>query len=363
MSDPSNQELSAKRKFPCPACGAEAEWNPAKQMLACPFCGTQSPAPVKSDGSVVHEEDLAAALQAVPAAEMGWNAEKKTVRCQSCNAISVFDAARVAQRCDFCGSPALIEADDIKAPIRPGALLAFKIPDSKVREDIRRWYGSRWFAPNKLGSKALTDTLRGLYVPYWTFDAHAVAQWDAEAGYHYTETDSEGRSEQRTRWEHVSGTVEHFFDDQLIPASRGIKPKLLEKSGPFPTTTDLVPYDPGYLSGWVVEQYQVDLHTAAEDCRGRMEAALRQMCSSEVPGDTQRNLRVNAEYSGQTFKHVLLPIWLLTYNYGTRNYQVAVNGYTGKIAGDYPLSWVKIAIATIIGLIILFIILSTQGHR
>ncbi len=157
----------------------------------------------------------------IPDDQRGWAAEKKTVRCQSCNAISVFDAARVAQRCDFCGSPSLIEVDDIKAPIRPSSLLPFKIADTKVRETIRQWYGSHWFAPNNLKGKALTDTLHGVYLPYWTFDAHVAAQWQAEAGYHYTVTDGKGRSEQRTRWESASGNIEHFFDDDLIPASHG----------------------------------------------------------------------------------------------------------------------------------------------
>ncbi|MCE9518312.1 MAG: zinc ribbon domain-containing protein [Verrucomicrobia bacterium] len=351
-------ELSAKRKFPCPACGAEAEWNPAKQMLVCPFCGTQSQAEIKSDGTLVEENDLITALNSIPEGDRGWAAEKKTVRCQSCNAISVFDATRVAQRCDFCGSPALIEVDDIKAPIRPSSLLPFKVDQGTVRESIRQWYGSHWFAPNNLKGKALTDTLHGLYLPYWTFDAHVAAQWQAEAGYHYTVTDDQGRSEQRTRWEYASGDIDHFFDDELVPASRGVSAALLEKLAPFPTTKELVPYDPGYISGWVVEQYQIDLTAAAQDARGRMDNAVKQMCISQIPGDTYRGLQVNSEYSAQTFKHVLLPVWILSYVYGARSYQVAVNGCTGKIGGNYPLSWVKILIVSVIALLIIFFIAS-----
>ena len=86
------------------------------------------------------------------------------------------------------------------------------------------------------------------------------------------------------------------------------------------------------------------------------------MCASQVPGDTYRNLEVNASYSALTFKHILLPIWILSYVYRARSYQVAVNGATGKITGQYPLSWVKISIVVAIGLIIFFIILATQGR-
>jgi hypothetical protein len=71
------------------------------------------------------------------------------------------------------------------------------------------------------------------------------------------------------------------------------------------------------------------------------------LCAQQVPGDTHRNLSVNSDYSGQTFKHVLVPVWLLTYNYGTHAFQVVINGFTGAMAGRYPKSWVKILLAVL----------------
>ncbi len=124
---------------------------------------------------------------------------------------------------------------------------------------------------------------------------------------------------------------------------------MLRKIEPFPTK-ELTPYKPGFLSGWVVERYQIDLVTAAKEAREEMDEEMERLCSSQVPGDTQRNLQVETDYSGQTFKHILAPIWLLTYNYGARTFQVVVNGYTGTIAGKYPKSWVKITLAVLAAL-------------
>ncbi len=353
-------EVIALSKFACPACGAEAVWTPSKHALICPYCGTESPAELKSDGTLVEENNLVAALRAIPEDQRGWAAVRKTVKCQSCHAISVFDEKRVAQNCDFCGSPAIMAVDDVGTPIRPGSQLPFKIAESQVREDIRRWYGSHFWAPKALGQKALTDTLHGLYLPYWTFDAQAECPWAAEAGYYYYTSDSKGHRTRHTRWEDAAGHVSTDFDDVLVPASKGVPLKLLEPLQPFPTTTDMLPYDPGYLSGWVVEQYQIDLIQAAQDSRGRMESLLRSQCTAQIPGDTHRNLHIAPEYSAQTFKHVLLPVWLLTYTYGTKNYQVTVNGATGKVSGEYPLSWVKITLAILIALIIIGMILAAQ---
>lgn len=350
-------EIAALQKHVCPACGAEAHWNAGRQALVCPYCGAVSPAELASDGATIKEHDLAVALRNIPQDKRGWEAERVSVQCQSCKAISLFDPKRVAQRCEFCGSPSIVPYTATRAPIHPESVLPFKVSESQVREQVRAWYRSRWFAPNKLKTAALTDTVHGLYVPYWTFDAQVAAQWTAEAGHYYYETVRRGgKTEQvrKIRWEPAAGSLDHFFDDELVPATKGVDAKLLNQVGAFPTDS-LVPYDTGYVSGWVVEQYQIDLVAAAEHSRRVMEGKVRAMCSQQVPGDTQRNLQVDADYSAQTFKHILVPIWLLAYNYGKQTYQVIINGVTGQIAGRYPYSWVKIVLAVFAVLIALMI--------
>ena len=365
-------EAIAQQKFSCPACGGEARWDPAKKALVCAFCGTTAPAQTELNAAgehVVVEHDLVQALRGIPDDQRGWQAKKTCVKCQSCQAISVFDPEKIGQRCEFCGSTALVPYEELKEAFRPESLLPMKVSETQVRDAIRRWYGTRWFAPNQLKRAAFTDTVKGLYIPYWTFDAQVHAEWTAESGYYYYEEetyrDSQGeiktRQVQKIRWEPSSGELNHFFDDELVPASRGVHAEVLRKIEPFPTK-ELAPYQPGYLSGWVVERYQIDLGTAAKAAREEMEEELRAMCAAQVPGDTHRNLQVNADFSGQTFKHILVPIWLLTYNYGRRTFQVVLNGYTAAIAGAYPKSWIKItlAIMAVLGAALIFLMLS---HR
>lgn len=366
-------DATAHQKFSCPACGAEAQWNPAKQALVCGFCGTVSPAKLEhtpGGDDVIKELDLVTALRSIPDDQRGWQAEKTSVRCQSCQAISVFDPTRVGQRCDFCGSAALVPYEEIKEVFRPESLLPMKLAESQVRDSIRRWYGSRWFAPNKLKSGAMTDTVHGIYIPYWTFDAQVHADWTAESGYYYYVTESyqdsngntQTRQVQKIRWQSSAGSLNHFFDDELIPASKGVQEAMLRQVEPFPTK-ELTPYNAGFLSGWVVERYQIDLVAAAQASRAQMDQKLERLCASQVPGDTHRNLQVFADYAGQTFKHILVPIWLLSYNYGPRNFQVVINGYTGAIAGQYPKSWIKITLAVLAGLALAGIIALIASHR
>ena len=357
---PTDKVASARQKFPCPACGAEANWNPAKQALVCPFCGTVSPTtlPTLEAGAAIVEHDLAAALGSIPDSARGWQAAKISVRCQSCQAISVFDAAQIGRRCDFCGSTALVPYEQVEEPFRPESLLPLKISESQARDTIRAWYGRQWLAPNAFRLRALTDTAAAVYLPYWTFDASVHANWTADAGdYYYTGT---GKNRVRhVRWYPASGSLDHTFDDELICASTGVRSGLLRKIEPFPTS-ELVPYDAGFVAGWTVERYQIDLVAAAEESRRRMDAQIESLCASQVPGDTHRNLVVDSTYTGQTFKHILAPIWLLSYTYGATSYQVVVNGVTGKMAGTRPWSAIKIALLVVLALAIAFAIAAMQ---
>jgi len=356
-------EISAIEKHACPACGAQAEWNPGKKKLVCPFCGTESPYVFDADTGRIQELDLVKALREIPDDARGWKAERRSVQCQSCKAVMVYDPARVGQNCEFCGSPALVDYQEIKSPIRPQSVLPFKVSQTDVRENIRRWYASKWFAPNALKRRALVDQLKSLYVPYWTFDAQVHCRWTAEAGHYYYVTeqyrDNQGRTQTRqvrkVRWVPAAGELDHVFDDEPVPGTQGVARDLLKQVEPFPTG-ELVPYDTGYLSGHVVEHYQVVLVDAAQQARESMNAQLMSLCGSQVPGDTYRNLQIDPDYSGQTFKHILVPVWLLTYTFGAKRFQVVANGYTGVLAGRYPKSPWKILLAVLAVLVVIMII-------
>jgi len=355
-------DLTALHKFSCPACGAQAQWDASKKMLVCPFCGTQSPAELDADVGKIVEHDLAKALREIPEEWRGWDAVRKTVKCQSCQAITVFDEAKIGKRCDFCGSPELVDYQEVNPPIRPESVLPFQIDREEVYAIVKRWLGGHWLAPNDLKRRSLVDTIRGVYIPYWTFDSSVTCPWQAESGDYYYETqwvtDSKGNRRQqqvrKTRWYPSSGTVYNEFDDHLIPGSRGIEPKILRQVEPFPSD-QLLPYDPGYVSGWDIEHYQVVLLDAAKQAHEEKTRIMMQIAARAVPGDTHRNLRVQPQFSRETFKHILSPVWLLAYDYGTKRFQVVINGVTGKIAGTSPKSIWKIAFLSL-GILILVLI-------
>ena len=351
-------ERTALEKHECVACGAQAEWIPARMELACRFCGTVAPYELDADSGKVEEIDLVATLRELPDELRGWQAEKSTVRCRSCDAVTVFDPEVVGKGCSFCGAPQLVSYDEIKPPIRPQSVLPFTFKKRDVEGAARAWFKKKWLAPNTFKRNAAVDRVRGVYVPYWTFDAHVDCPWTADSGTYYWVTvmtrNSKGRMVPRrvrkVRWRPASGRVAHAFDDEPVPGTRSIEGRLLSKIEPFPTA-ESVPYDTGYLSGFAVEHYQVVLIDAAKAAEESMLVQVRAKCAAEVPGDTHRNLQIRPSFSGRTFKHLLVPVWILAYTYHGKRYMLIANGRTGELAGRYPKSWWKIAGLVLLGLV------------
>jgi predicted RNA-binding Zn-ribbon protein involved in translation (DUF1610 family) len=352
------------RKFPCSGCGADLRWEPGVTALKCPWCGTVKEV-VAPTGSV-DEKSVDAALRAPR--DMGWGAERKVVVCKRCAAHTTLDPHVAAGACAFCGTSAVVEAPAGANVVRPEGLLPFRITRESALESFRKWLHSLWLRPNNLKSRSRVSTIQGAYIPFWTFDAATNSFWTAEAGYYYyidvdvvVNGKRETRRERRTRWESASGSLELFFDDVPVPASRGIDKSLAQNIEPFPTA-ELTPYDPSYLSGFLAEENAVDLPEALEQAKERMRGEIRSACAERVPGDTHRNLEVQTTFSALAYKNALLPIWIAAYEYGGKPYRYLVNGVTGKCTGTAPWSWVKITLLAMTILIIVIIVLGLMGQ-
>jgi DNA-directed RNA polymerase subunit RPC12/RpoP len=351
--------------LPCAQCGAELEFNAGASQLKCEYCGHTQTIEIK-DGAAVIEYDLNDAI----ARYLGHCQQVKTqgrreVKCQDCGAAIVVEAGAQTARCDYCGGKRIIEEDLPPGVLQPESLLPFQFKPDDALEKFRKWlrggdgfWGKLWVRlvrPSALQQRANVQDLHGTYVPFWTYDTNSHSAWTAQAGYYYyvtqTYRDSQGRTQTRqvrkVRWVWTSGQRRDHFDDWLVCASRhflqGSLSALMRKIEPFPTQA-LVPFDGKYLAGFRAERYSLDLKYCWEVARGGIQGECRSRCASDVPGDTYRFLEVRTSFWGQSFKHVLLPVYTMAYRFKEQPYNVLINGATSEVQGDAPLSWVKVTI-------------------
>ena len=362
-------------RWPCDQCGADLSFAPGQTELVCGHCGhvqriTASPEPDRKQA--LGELDLHAALRnALPDRAM---VTVRTTSCPSCGAQVEFDGTTHATRCPFCASPVVVDTGS-QRQIKPQAVVPFVLTEAQARASMTDWLGGLWFAPNGLQEYARKGrSLSGIYVPYWTFDAATRSRYSGQRGDAYYETRTvtvqvNGRNEQRQeqvrkiRWSRASGTVARVFDDVLVMAATSLPRGHADGLEPWDLSA-LVPYRPDYLAGFQAEGYTVALDAGHGIARDKMAVVIDQDVRRDIGGDEQRVDSINTDFSRETFKHILLPVWMAAYKYSGKSYRFIVNGQTGKVQGERPYSVWKIAFAVLVAAVAIGVVayFSQQGR-
>ncbi|MBI1290129.1 hypothetical protein GC173_02630 [bacterium] len=355
------QRIAPERKdhhFPCSGCGAALEFAPGQTALKCPYCGNSQQIPTtREEVRELSYKEYFHNARLVP--EVIGNGALE-VKCPKCAAVSMIPASVAADRCTFCGTPVENPVRSDRPMMAPQGVLPFRVENKEARDLFSKWVASRWFAPNDLKKLANLGRIDGMYVPFWTYDSYTVTFYTGMRGDHYYETvrDSKGntRTVQKTRWRPASGRVQHWFDDVLVCASQGLPDKLVHALEPW-ELHQVKDYQPELVTGFRVERYQVDAEQGFDRAKDFMKPTIEMLIRRDIGGDVQTISSMDTSYTGITFKHLLLPIWLSAYQYHQKTFRVLINAQTGEVQGERPWSWIKITLAVLAAIIVIALIM------
>jgi hypothetical protein len=275
----------------------------------------------------------------------------KEIRCGSCGSQVTFTGTLTSSECAYCGSPIQREnVHDAEDRVPVDGVLPFLIERRQAETNLKEWVQSRWFAPNEFRQCGVQGKFNGIYLPYWTYDSLTWNHFTGERGEHYwvTVKDDKGQETRvrHTNWYPAAGTFERFFDDLLVVASKGLPGGVIQSLEPWPLVR-VLPFEQQMLAGFLARTYDVELDAGFQQAKARIETAIRAESQRRIGGDEQRLHSVTTRYNAITFKHLLLPVWMLAYRYHDKAYQVVVNAGTGEVQGERPYSWVKILITVL----------------
>lgn len=349
------------RTYPCRNCGDSLVFDITAQQLGCPSCGSHTP--IELGGlTVPSEHDLRSAivqLRAARASQQIPTTAGKEIVCQNCGGHTTFTGTLTAIRCPYCATP--IQRDDIHdAPARlpVDGVLPFQVDEKTATEALEKWINSRWFAPTEFKKYNEAGSFTSIYGAYFTYDADTTTQYRGQRGDNYTVTVGSGdnrRTETRIRWRRVSGTVRDAFDDVTVLANEGFDQRRVKELEPWPTQ-GAAPYTPQFVAGHLCRTYDHDAEQAFPEAQREIVSGIENTIRRDIGGDHQRISSKHIRWNLLTFKHLLLPIWLLTVIYEQKPFQVFINGVTGEVQGQRPWSKVKIIAAIVAAIVVLVII-------
>lgn len=313
----------------CPACGGQRVWDPDLCALTCQSCGT----PEKLYTSEKHKAAAEFAFDPdAPDTEMPELEPERTHQCQTCGGSVAFVGPALANRCPYCNGPVVLGTDDVA--YRTMALIPFSVTLEEAASNVAQWIKARCAAPSDLNDAVGNGHPSSIYAPFWTFDSReAVRYWAM----------FKVRSGKNSRWKKASGNLTILFDDLLVPASPHVTPLIRDGILHDFRPENLKPYDAGYLSGFAAERHHQSVDKGLTSNKRDKDILIRNRIKRHINRQPVRNIEYRTDTSGIHYRRILLPVWVLHYQYGEKAMKVVVSGIDGRTFGERPFSLSKLA--------------------
>lgn len=324
-------------EYKCPCCGGKVEFDSGTQQMKCPYCETTF------DVEAMLAEN--AAQGETPQDKLDWEIPKKTFAdadgdmkvysCSSCGGQIVTDETTAATACPYCGNP-VVMAGNVSGELKPDYVIPFQLDKKQAKQILKQHFTGKKLLPKSFQTDAHLEEVKGVYVPFWLFDAEADVQarmkatrvrtW-SDSHYHYTQTSFYAVER--------GGSI--GFQQVPVDGAAKIPDDLMESLEPF-DFSKAVPYQSAYLAGFLADKYDQSAETSQKRANDRIRSSAVAAFRDTVNGyHTVTPEHSSVRYRESKVTYAMYPVWLLITRYQGENYLFAINGQNGKIAGNLPM--------------------------
>lgn len=332
--------LAVIQEYKCLNCGGTVVFDSKLQKMKCEYCGSE----FDMEALKQYDEKLNKASEPD---KMNWEdtagsewqeGETDGLRiytCKSCGGEIVGDETMAATSCPYCNNPVVIMGQ-FSGDLKPDYVIPFKLDKKAAKDALMNHYKGKRLIPKIFKDENHIDEIKGIYVPFWLFDA------DADADVQYKATRVRRWSDSKYNYKEVkhysvsrSGSI--GFQRVPVDGSSKMPDDLMESVEPF-DFSQAVPFQTAYLSGYLADKYDVDAEKSIDRANERIKRSTEQAFADTVKGYTT----VSPEFSNISLKnskakYALYPVWILNTSWKDKNYLFAMNGQTGKMVGNLPL--------------------------
>ena len=328
--------MSAIKEYICPCCNGAIAFDSTIQKMKCPYCDTEF--------EVETLENYDSELKEEPADDMGWDIGAGeewqddgfcSYVCNSCGGEIVCEENTAAASCPFCGNH-VVMTGKLSGALKPDYVIPFKLDKNAAKEALKGYYNGKRLLPKVFKDQNHIEEIKGVYVPFWLFDANAdanmrykatkVRTW-SDSRYNYTETSYFAVSR--------GGNLE--FGKVPVDGSTKMPDDLMESLEPF-DFSQAVDFQTAYLAGYLADKYDVDAAQSAERANERIRKSTEAAFYETVKGYTTISKESGSiRLQNSKVSYALFPVWLLTTTWNGESWLFAMNGQTGKMVGNLPL--------------------------
>lgn len=325
-------------EYKCPSCGGPLSFDSTAQQMKCPYCDSEiSVEGLQALDEVLQEQPEEKAWEK-PRAQ--WEEQEQglcTYFCRSCGGEIVTDENTAATACPFCDNP-VVMAGNLSGQQKPDCIIPFRIGREEAIAALSKHLSKKLLLPKPFRQENHIREVKGIYVPFWLFDARAhgdvifrasrTSTW-SDSRYIYTKT-----SYYRV---HRRGSLS--FSGVPVDADSNMTDELMESIEPY-DLSGLLPFRSAYLAGYFANKYSIDADHSSGRAQERIHSSVQQVLADTVVGYSSvipQSSSIRLE--DKKVRYGLLPVWILNTHYRGKDYRFAMNGQTGRFVGNLPLDW------------------------
>ena len=329
------------QEYKCPCCGGAIAFDSTAQKLKCPYCDTEFEIETLKGYEEELEGDSADNMEWQTDAGSEWQQGEAdglcNYSCNSCGGEIVADETTAATKCPFCDNPVIMKGR-LSGMLKPDYVIPFKLDKKAAKAAYMRHIEGKRLLPKLFRDQNRIDEIKGIYVPFWLFDAEADAnvRYHAEI-VHPSYEDSENRYTPTSHYMvQRGGSI--GFENVPVDGSEKMADDLMESIEPF-DFSEAVDFQTAYLAGYLADKYDVSVEDSRERADTRCEGSLLSALERTVSGYTTCNETSRDIHLKRGKVHyALLPVWILNTRWEGKDFLFAMNGQTGKLVGNLPVS-------------------------
>lgn len=331
--------MAVLQEFKCPCCDGAIEFNSNLQKMKCPYCDSEFEMETLQAYDAELNNEIQEDMTWDTAAGQDWQpGEAEGLRiytCNTCGGEIVTDETTGATECPFCGNP-VVMTRQFAGDLKPDLVIPFKVDKKAAIAALQNHYKGKVLLPKVFKDQNHIKEVKGVYVPVWLFDTDANAHvrykatrtrfW-SDSQYNYTETSHYS----------VTRAGNIGFANVPVDGSTKMDDTLMESIEPF-HMEDAVDFQTAYLSGFLADRYDVNSEQSIDRANQRIKTSTEEAFASTVQGyATAVPVSSNIQLQGGQARYALYPVWILNTRWNDKKFTFAINGQTGKIAGDLPM--------------------------
>lgn len=327
--------------YQCPCCGAGLKFDADTQLFKCEFCLSEH---TEAD---LEKTDAHKKAEEAAAQNEEFCSHMNEYHCNQCGAEIAADENTVADMCPYCHSPVVL-CGRLSGQKMPTKIVPFKYSKEEAINHFIDFAKKRWFVPKDFKDRARIEKITGIYYPFWVTDADTDSQINAVCTTVRTWTSGDYRYK-KTSYYNVMRRGDIHFEDISQSAYSEADKNMLEGILPFPASAQ-IDFNMSYLSGFLAKKRDIEREALEESFKQKILSYGSAVLKRTVNGYSSIDIKnSHARIKSCHWDYSLMPIWLLTYcDKKGKRYTYAMNGHTGKIYGELPISPKRLTIGALI---------------